>query len=241
MKRRLRIWIVVVLALVLVGLAASRFWLEWYMRASTKPEFFAAEIARFEASDRDHPPPRRPIVFVGSSSIRFWKTLQSDMAPLPVLNRGFGGAHLSHVVHYVDRVVIPYRPQAVVLYAGDNDLDHRTGKTVDEVVNDFRTFVSRVEAAVPDTRIYFVSIKPSRLRWNDWPQQHAANMKIEAICNGDPRLGYIDIATPMLAAGEPPPRDFFRFDGLHLSTKGYALWSGIIKVRLEQDLTKPRD
>jgi lysophospholipase L1-like esterase len=236
MKRRLRFWAIVVAGLVFFGLVGGRFWLAWYMRASANPEFFAGEIANFAVIDRDHPPPERPIVFVGSSSIRLWDTLQKDMAPLPVLNRGFGGAQLSHAVYFVDRAVIQYRPRAVVLYAGDNDLEERTRKSAEDVVRDFRTFVSRVQAAVPDVRIYYLSIKPSRLRWGDWPRQQRANAQISALCAGDPRLGYIDVATSMLAAGEPPPRDLFRLDGLHLSAKGYALWTGIIKPRLQMDL-----
>jgi len=234
--RRFRFWVLAIGGLLLVGLLGSRLWLEWYIRASANPDFFADDIAKFEAADRDHPPPERPVVFVGSSSIRFWDTLQSDMAPLPVINRGFGGAQLSHVVYFADRVVIRYRPRAVVLYAGDNDLDERTGKSAADVVRDFRTFVSRVQAAVPDVHIYYVSIKPSRPRWAQWPEQQKANAQISALCMGDPGLGYIDIATPMLAAGGRPPRDLFRFDGLHLSAKGYALWTGIIKPRLQRDL-----
>jgi lysophospholipase L1-like esterase len=236
MKRRIRFWLIVVLAVVAIAWLGGRLYLEWYMRASTRPDFFADEIARFEATDRDHAPPERPVVFVGSSSIRFWDSLQKDMAPFPVLNRGFGGAQLSHVLYNVDRVVIRYRPRAVVLYAGDNDLDHRTGKSVEDVVRDFRTFVSRVQAAVPDARIYYLSIKPSRMRWSEWPEQEKANARIEAICEGDPQLGYIDVAMPMLAAGQPPPRDLYRFDGLHPSAKAYALWTSIIKPRLQKDL-----
>jgi lysophospholipase L1-like esterase len=236
MKRRFGLWASVVAGLVSIGLLGSRLWLKWYFRASANPDFFADEIANFEATDCDHPPPERPIVFVGSSSIRLWDTLEIDMAPLPVLNRGFGGAQLSHAVHFVDRAVIRYRPRAVVLYAGDNDLDQRTGKSAEDVLRNLRTFVSRVQAAVPDVRIYYLSIKPSRLRWPEWPRQQKANAHISALCAGDPHLGYIDVATSMLAAGKPPPRNLFRFDGLHLSAKGYALWTGIIKPRLQMDL-----
>ncbi len=149
MKRRVRFWIIVVVGVVILAVLGVRIYLEWYMRASVKPDFFAGEIARFEANDSDHAPPEHPIVFVGSSSIRLWDSLQKDMAPFPVLNRGFGGSQLSHVLYNIDRVVIRYRPRAVVLYAGDNDLDHRTGKTADDVVRDFRIFVSRVQPPCP--------------------------------------------------------------------------------------------
>jgi lysophospholipase L1-like esterase len=202
--------------------------------AGANPKFFAADVAQFATADRDHRPPVRPIVFVGSSSIRLWDTLQRDMAPLPVLNRGFGGARLSSVVYFVDRVVIQYRPRAVVLYAGDNDLD--AGVPAGDVVRDFVAFVSRVESALPGVPIYYLSMKPNRREWSNWPKYQQTNAQISAICARDSRLVYIDVATPLLAYGQPPPRDLFKFDGMHLSDRGYALWTAIIRSRLERDL-----
>jgi lysophospholipase L1-like esterase len=152
-----------------------------------------------------------------------------------VLNRGFGGSQLAHVVHFAERAVLRYRPRAVVLYAGDNDLDARTGKHAADVARDFEAFVSLVHAAVPDARIYYLAIKPSRLRWERWPEMRAANEAIAARCAADPRLAFLDTATPMLATGEPPARRLFVFDGLHLSAEGYALWTGVVKPRLLAD------
>lgn len=233
--RRVAIGFAVLVGLALAGWLGVRAALDWYGRASQDPAFFEDEIAAFEAADRQHAPPDRPIVFVGSSSIRFWTTLVADMAPLPVINRGFGGSQLSHAIHFADRIVIHYQPRAVVLYAGDNDLDERTGKTADDVLRDFQTFADLVHSYVPDTRIYYVSIKPSRMRWARWPEQAKANAAIAALCAADPRLGFLDIATPMLASGEPPARDLFRFDGLHLSARGYALWTSVVRPRLLAD------
>jgi lysophospholipase L1-like esterase len=234
----MRFWAIAglaVVSLLLIGGRLAAAWIEtWYLNASSNPEFFASDVAEFATTDRDHPPPDHPIVFVGSSSIRLWDTLQRDMAPLPVLNRGFGGARLSSVVYFVDRVVIQYRPRAIVLYAGDNDLD--AGKSPEDVVREFRDFVSRVESALPDVPIYYLSMKPSLLHWSNWPKYAQANAQISAICASDPRLGYIDGATPLLAYGEPPPRELYRFDRMHLSAKGYTLWTGVIKSRLRKDL-----
>jgi hypothetical protein len=233
--RRLGIGLAIVVGLGLAGWLGLRAGLDWYARASQDPAFFEDEIAAFEAADRQHAPPDRPIVFVGSSSIRFWSTLAEDMAPLPVLNRGFGGSQLSHVIHFADRTAIHYRPRAIVLYAGDNDLDERTGKTADDVVADFQTFKDLVHSYVPDTRVYYLSIKPSRMRWARWPEQAKANAAIAALAAADPGLGFIDVATPMLATGEPPARELFRFDGLHLSPRGYALWTSVVRPRLLAD------
>jgi len=233
--RRLAIGLGALAGVALLVWVAGRAGLEWYGRASQDPEFFADEIAALEAADLAHPPPARPIVFVGSSSIRLWDTLAEDMAPLPALNRGFGGSQLAHAVHFADRAVIRYQPRAVVLYAGDNDLDARTGKSAADVVRDFQAFVGRVHTAVPDARIYYLSIKPSRMRWARWPEQAKANAEIAALCAKDPRLAFLDVATPMLATGEPPSRELFIFDGLHLSERGYALWTGVVKPRLLAD------
>jgi lysophospholipase L1-like esterase len=233
--RRLRIALLVVAGLALALWLAGRAGLAWYASASQDPAFFEDEIAAFEAADQEQPPPERPIVFVGSSSIRLWSTLAEDMAPLPVLNRGFGGSQLSHSVQFAERAVIRYQPRAVVLYAGDNDLDARSGKTASGVAADFRAFVAKVHGAVPDARIYYLAIKPSRMRWARWPEMARANAEIAAFCAGDPRLAFLDVAAPMLATGEPPARALFVFDGLHLSTEGYALWTSVVKPRLLAD------
>ena len=233
--RRVVIALAVLGGLALAGWIGLRGWLAWYGCASQDPAFFEDEIAAFEAADREHPPPARPIVFVGSSSIRLWGSLGEDMAPLPVIDRGFGGSQLAHVVHFAERSVLRYRPRAVVLYAGDNDLDESTGKSAADVVRDFEAFVHLVHGAVPDARIYYLAIKPSRLRWARWPEQSKANAEIAALCGADPRLGFLDIATPMLATGAPPAWELFRLDGLHLSARGYALWTSVVKPRLLAD------
>ncbi len=203
--------------------------------AINSPRLWAWDVARYERADRREPPPRGAILFTGSSTIRRWKTLARDMAPLPVVNRGFGGSQLAHVTVYAPRIVLPYEPAAIVLYSGDNDLDAWTGKTAATVVRDFDRFVSRVRRELPETPIYFVSIKPSRLRRAQWPEQQRVNERIAKRAAGDPTLEYVDIATPMLAGREVPSRELFTRDGLHLSAEGYRVWADVLQPRLMHD------
>lgn len=215
------------LGLVLLGLAAAALYLVFYLgRSGDDPAFFESEIQSFLDADREHPPEPGRIVFVGSSSIRFWSSLEDDMAPLPVLRRGFGGAHLSHVIHNAPRIVVPYAPRAVVVYAGDNDIG--AGKSVDTVVADFESLVRLLQTALPETDVYFLSIKPSRLRWALWPEISRANERIRALAEADPRLHYIDVGRVLLGPDGKPRKDFFRFDGLHLSAAGYAAWTSVV-------------
>src|SRR5579863_1387673 len=152
-------------------------------------------IRDFEEQDKIHPPKPGCIVFAGSSSIRFWDTLVSDMKPLDVINRGFGGSEFSDLDEYANRIVVAYHPRAVVVYEGDNDLAEGSSKTPEMVASDFRKFVQIVHGALPDTWVYILSIKPSNLRWNQWPAMKMANKIMQDYAATEKRIQYIDIAT----------------------------------------------
>lgn len=191
-------------------------------------------IRKFEEQDKVDPPKPGCIVFAGSSSFRFWDTLVSDMKPLDVVNRGFGGSEFYDLNLYAKRIVIAYHPSAVVVYEGDNDLADGSSKTPETVAADFRQFVETVHGALPDTWIYILAIKPSKLRWKQWPAMKAANQLIQSYAATQQRVQYIDIATPMFDAGGNLPGDLFKSDGLHPSPKLYAMWTAQIKPILLQ-------
>ena len=200
-------------------------------------------IRNFEAEDHRSPPAPGSIVFTGSSSVRFWTTLERDMNPLPVVNRGFGGAHLAHVTHFAPRALPPLAPAAVVLYAGDNDLGTWTGKTAATVARDFVQFVELIRKELLETRIYALSIKPSRLRALQWAEQRRANERIAEFAAREPGVDYLDIATPMLGRDGRARRELFGWDGLHLSEEGYRIWTSVVAPRLRddfRDLTRSR-
>jgi len=179
-------------------------------------------IQRFEAADRSSAPPLGGVVFVGSSSIRLWSTLSEDFPSSKVINRGFGGSELSDAIAYVERIVLPYQPQVVVLYAGDNDL--AGGKTAEQVFGDYRSFVLRVQQAQPKTRIIFVSIKPSPSRSSLLEANAQANRLVREYAERHPTLDYVDVASPMLDREGQPRPELFVDDGLHMNAQGYALW-----------------
>ena len=174
------------------------------------------------------------VVFVGSSSILFWDTLAGDMAPISVLNRGFGGSVISHVTHFSDRVVLPYEPSAIVLYAGDNDIAF--GLSADCTLRDFEAFVDHVQTEAPGTPIYFISIKPSPSRMDLWDEMERANQLIEARTTTRSTLHFIDVSESMLDEQGQPIEALYLEDGLHMSPAGYELWTSIVKPRLASDL-----
>lgn len=226
MKRRLLIGLGTLLAL--LGLAA------WLMpRAARHTWFWEWNVRRIEARNREHPPTPGGIVFTGSSSIRLWKTLERDMAPLPVSNQGFGGAHAAHVTHYAPRIVLPSKPRIVVLFVGGNDLQFGD-RTPEGVAENIASFATLVHAALPETRIFVLSLKPSVLRTSRWPEMASANRLLARWCAEDPRLEFVDVATPMLDAEGAPRREIFGYDRLHMNDEGYALWTALLRPRLQR-------
>ncbi len=200
------------------------------------PQAWEATIRRSEARERLQPSPPGSILFTGSSSITFWSTLAQDMAPLPVLNRGFGGSKMPDVVRYAERIVAPFQPRAVVLFAGTNDIAGARPASAQQVFEGYLAFVKTLQAVLPGMPIYFISITPTPLRWKLWPVVQQANRLIRAHAGTDPALHYIDITSAFLDSnGRPDPR-LFRPDRLHPNRKGYEKWTALIKPVLQRDL-----
>jgi lysophospholipase L1-like esterase len=209
----------------------------WFVVAVTAPaEPVAAQdgiwepaIAAFEESDRSAPPPAGEIVFVGSSSIRLWD-VQRYFPDLKIINRGFGGSQLSDAVRYAERIVTPYQPRIVVVYAGDNDI--YAGATSEQVTISFEQFVRLVRARVPGVRIVFIGIKPSLRRWDVIERTRLANELIRAYAEHDDGVAFVDVDQAMLGWDERPRPELFVADGLHMTPAGYELWSALLRPLL---------
>jgi lysophospholipase L1-like esterase len=183
-------------------------------------------LAAFAAADLKNAPSPGSVLFVGSSSIRLWDNLEEQFEDARVLKRGFGGSRLTDCVKHLDRLVITYQPRLVMLYAGDNDLAE--GGSPEEVLERVKAFADGVHGRLPETQVTFISIKPSPARRALIHKARAANELVRAYAETHPRVDYIDVFTPMLAADGAPRAELFRKDALHLNDQGYALWRKII-------------
>jgi lysophospholipase L1-like esterase len=195
--------------------------------AVTPHSYWEPAIEQFEAADRANPPPRGAVLFIGSSSIEKWKSLAADFPELKVINRGFGGSVIGDSTYFAGRIVAPYHPRAIVMYAGDNDLHE--GLTPEQVRDEFVAFVQKVRAEDPGAPIAFVSTKPSMAFKALLPQIEQSNALIRAYIATQKNVTYLDIFTPMLGPDGQPQWKWFGPDGLHMNRTGYALWIGIIK------------
>ena len=197
---------------------------------TTIPGGYESTINTWIAADENQFPPSDATLFVGSSTITFWYTLADDMAGISVIRRGFGGSTMSALNYYADRIVIPYKPKVIVVYEGENDLS--AGSSPEAVLQEYKSFVEKVRGALPETKIYFVSIKPSLLRASQISMQDKANVLISNYSQNCAYLGFIDIRAVMYDSKGNLRRDIFLSDNLHLNRQGYIEWTETIKPLL---------
>ncbi len=206
-------------------LMSAVFCVGWLYGAEKAESRWEKDISAFEAWDAKNSFPSDGVLFVGSSSIRMWPTREC-FPELDVINRGFGGSHVSDVVEFADRIVLPYKPRLIVFYAGDNDI--AAGKSPEQVLKDYREFVKIVHGKLSRVPIVYMSIKPSGSRWSLWPKMAKANQLISDFSVGDTRLFYVDGATVFLGDDGKPEEKFYISDKLHLSVEGYKVWTELL-------------
>jgi lysophospholipase L1-like esterase len=188
------------------------------------------EVAAMEARDAKQMPPQGGVLFIGSSSIRLWD-LKKSFPDLKAVNHGFGGSQTADSVRYFERLVTPVAPKTIVLYAGDNDI--AAGKSPEQVANDFAAFHSLVRKMLPETRLIFLPIKPSPSRWKMIEKQREANRLIREQIAKDPKAVYVEIEKPMLGEDGQPRPELFRDDKLHMTEKGYEVWTSLLTPLLK--------
>ncbi len=211
-----------ILGLVLISIVSSY---------AQEPPFYN-DIQAFKQEEKKTPPSQNAIVFVGSSSFRKWTDVQSYFPGYTIINRGFGGSTLPDVIRYVKDIITPYHPKQVVIYCGDNDLAASDTVTAATVTDRFKQLFSLIRSGLPDTKITYVSIKPSPSRENLMPEMAEANREIQGFLKTKPNTSFVDVYHLMLNANGKPMGSIFLDDSLHMNEKGYAIWQKAIQPHL---------
>lgn len=198
--------------------------------AQEKGNVFEDDIRKFEEQDRANMPAEGGIVFVGSSSIRGWRSVGEDYPNRNVMNRGFGGSEFGDIIYFFDRIITNYNPCQVVMYSGDNDI--ASGKSPEVVFGNFKKIAERLNQTLPETELLVLPIKPSIARWSLWEKMNQTNQLMKEYADQHDHVKYVDIATPMLGEDGKPKPELFIGDGLHFKPEGYALWAEIVEPYL---------
>lgn len=191
---------------------------------------FAGEILRFMAYDKVAFPKANSTLFIGSSSIRMWSTLESDFPELSIIHRGFGGSNSADALHYINQIVLPYKAKNIVYYEGDNDIPEGIG--TDSIIKNIKNFIEIVQKENPETKFYIISPKPaiSRLKYkNQYNELHIAMKKMIEKMEG---TIFVDVSSPMYLPNGRLDSSLFLEDNLHMNEKGYLLWTNVLRQEM---------
>jgi lysophospholipase L1-like esterase len=230
------IWLPI-LAVPILGpaLVGWKIWDEVRRTISEDPLVWEKQIRAFEKKERRRPVAKGAVVFAGSSTIRFWSTLSRDMAPLPAVQRGFGGAKVNDVIHYMDRLITTHDPAMVVLYIGANDMLGFGGnrpKSVEQMQQLYDTLLTGLHDRLPRARIVVLATFPSPLNARRARDIEAVNEYLRETAGDKPWLDLLDGNEALKTSSGDPDRSLFRFDRVHLNEEGYARWAQILRPKL---------
>ena len=195
---------------------------------------FESNVRAYEEADRTSPPPANAILLVGDSQFFRWKTLAEDLSGYTVVNRGIDSFQMSDLLHFTERLVMPYKPRFIVLHVGGNDVNN--GKTPEQILDDFKAFVAKVRAEMPAVPIAFSSTTPGPGRWSQAAQRVQVNQRIKDYIATQQGLHFIDLWAPMLTADGQPREELWVEDRIHPNQAGYR-----IRVQVMRPLLGPPD
>lgn len=179
------------------------------------------EIKRFEKKDLTNMPPDSSILFVGSSTIRSWYSLEKSFGNLPVINRGFGGSTFPELIYYSERIILKYSPKIIVIYEGDNDQFFMDTK---DIMENAYYLENLIHSMLPNSEIYFISTKYSPSRQKKYKTTAFSNFYLKEMTKQKSRTHYINITKGMLNEDTEIIEEYFKPDKLHLTEAGYKAW-----------------
>jgi len=180
------------------------------------------------AGAQKEPPAPGTVICIGSSHMQNWKSVQEDLAPLTVHNFGIGGSRMNQAADlFIDNLAIPFKPRAVILYEGSNDIN--AGTQPEEVLANFRKLYGKLHAALPQTRLYVLGVVPSPgKRFEKIADLRKTNELIAKECATQPWMKFIDVTEPLIGADGKPKEELFIPGNIHMLPAGYVVWKSVI-------------
>jgi hypothetical protein len=192
---------------------------------------YTAEVAKFATQLI---PPTGGVLLVGSSIFRKWTNVVSDLAPLPVTNRAFGGSQTSHQLMFFDQVVPPCHPGLVVWYCGSNDIKGK--KDAASILQRTEEWISRVKQMDSATGILLVSVirAPQKHRDGQIDVVDSVNRGYEEITRTKKGVFYVDVNPALQNPAGDSKAELYVEDGLHFNVEGYHQMATILKPAIEK-------
>jgi hypothetical protein len=204
------------------------------------------EIKKLEVLDKKETYSNQAVLFIGSSSIRLWKSIEEDLDTYEPIKRGYGGAHYYDIIHFTNRLVSPHKVKAIAIFVANDITGKENGinnQTVNrdlspkEVLRLVKFVTKEIRKSHEKVPIFFIETTPTSKRWKVWDKISKANDLIENYTSKSENLYYINTRSFYIGSDGMPNNSLFVKDKLHLNREGYKLWGKIIKENFDKNLS----
>lgn len=189
---------------------------------------FINEIKAFRRADSITAPPKNAILLIGSSSFTNWKDVAKYFPDQTIINRGFGGSSLPHMIMYAEDIIFKYNPKQILIYCGENDLTGGPTITADTIFERLKNLHQLIRSKYKKVPIAYISMKPSPSREKYLETMQKGNALIKLFMEHQKKSSFIDVYSSMLDANGRILTHIFLSDKLHMNAEGYKIWQGVI-------------
>ena len=196
-------------------------------------EEFGTDIREVEIQNHISKTKEQDFILYGSSTLRLWKDAKTDLGVSYLSNLAFGGATLAACQAFAEKLLATSITNGkIIIYAGDNDIG--SGLSVNEVVKDYKNFLTTVKELLPKFEVFVISIKPCPFRRHLRQEIEKVNFCLEEYVKNEENWNFIDIHSSMLEAYGEDKNSFYSDDPLHMNDVGYALLSKKIRTAINE-------
>ena len=172
------------------------------------------------------------VLCLGSSSFRLWDSIDTDMAPYPVLRRAYGGAQFCDLAIYTPEIVHGLRFRSAMVFVANDITGSKSDKTPQEIQRLAELVIHKVREQNSEASIFLVAITPTPSRFDHWPKIQAANVALQELAKRMQNVYFVSTEEHYLTNGKPRS-ELFTTDRLHQNETGYKLWASILKKSLD--------
>ena len=196
-------------------------------------EEFGTDIREVEIQNHISKTKEQDFILYGSSTLRLWKDAKTDLGVPYLSNLAFGGATLAACQAFAEKLLATSITNGkIIIYAGDNDIG--SGLSVNEVIKDYKNFLTTVKELLPKFEVFVISIKPCPFRRHLRQEIEKVNFSLEEYVKNEENWNFIDIHSSMLEAYGEDKNTFYSDDPLHMNDVGYALLSKKIRTAINE-------
>ena len=198
---------------------------------------FAADTFRSHRYDvfKVLPLNEQNIVFVGNSITNMHEWWEAFGCEGNIVNRGVWGTFIGETVGHIEAVAMG-KPAKVFFMVGTNDLGKNGSRNVDDIIENTRIMVERLQKVSPGTEIYIQGILPSVYN-RVLEQLEETNVRLKELCD-EYGLTYVDLWDDLFSLTQD---NTHTLDGLHMKASGYQVWTKKIQEYVGARTVYPDD